>query len=140
MEKSEAKEIIESNATPTSSQTSERSPMERVETAEITIAERVAAPNSFQVSKVSFERKPDAAEVTVIEGTATPTSLQTSEGSFVEKALAAENITYLRGWRLHFLSLRSAPLDHSCCFANDTSAWPFYSSLSTSKSQLSGHP
>lgn len=53
----------------------------------------------------------------VDEGIATPTSFQTSEGSVEENKEAAERTNYLKGWRLHFLSLRSGHLksDHSDC-------------------------
>lgn len=102
------------------------------------VTEGTATPASLHMSERLVGGKLDAAEVTVTERTATPTSLQTSEGSLVEKALGAESMTYLRGWRLHFLSLRSGSLDLCCGSANDPSAWPFCSSLSTSKSQSSG--
>lgn len=125
---------------PTSSQTSAESPLEQAEAANVAIGGRAATPASFQTFEVSVEGKTEAVEITITEGTATPGSFQTSEGSLVEKGLAAEEISYLKGWRLHFLSLRSAPLDHRHCFANDPSAWLFCSSLSTSKSQLSGRP
>ena len=48
----------------------------------------------------------NAMEVT--EGTATPASFQTSEGSVEKEVDAADMICYLKGWRLHFLSLRLA--------------------------------
>ncbi len=48
----------------------------------------------------------NAMEVT--EGTATPASFQTSEGSVEKEVEAADMICYLKGWRLHFLSLRLA--------------------------------
>lgn len=83
----------------------------------------------------SIEGTAKAPEAVVTEGTITPSSLQTSEGSFMEKAMEVENVPYLKGWRLHFLSIRSAPLDHSRYSTNDPTAWLFYSSLSTSKSQ-----
>ena len=44
----------------------------------------------------------------IVERTDTPTSLQTSEWSFEAKAEAAERKSYLGGWHLKFLSLRSA--------------------------------
>ena len=101
----------------------------KINAAEVTFTERAATPTSFQTSEVSVGGKAEPAEVTVTEGTATPSSFQLSEGSFVEKALAIDNVPYLKGLRLHFLSLRLAPLEHSFCFSNDPSAWPFCSSL-----------
>ncbi|KAF6221940.1 hypothetical protein HO133_001908 [Letharia lupina] len=74
------------------------------------VTEGTATPASLHMSERLVGGKLDAAEVTVTERTATPTSLQTSEGSLVEKALGAESMTYLRGWRLHFLSLSVALL------------------------------
>lgn len=112
----------------------------KIHAAEVTFTERAATPTSFQTSEVSVGGKAEPAEVTVTEGTATPRSFQTSEGSLVEKALAVDNVPYLKGLRLHFLSLRLAPLENSFCFANDPLAWPFCSSLSTSKSRSSGRP
>lgn len=61
--------------------------------------------------------KSEAMEVT--KGTDTPASFQTYEGSHLGKALAAGNILYLKGWRLHFLSIRSGPLDLICYAADD---------------------
>ena len=82
----------------------------------------------------SIEGTAKAPEVVVTDGTITPSSLQTSEGSFVEKAMEIENVPYLKGWRLHFLSIRSALLDPSRYFTDDHTAWLFCFSLSTSKS------
>ena len=52
--------------------------------------------------------------VEVREGTASPISLQTSEGSIEKMAEGAERTHYLRGWRLYFLSLRSAQCKSRC--------------------------
>lgn len=103
-------------------------------------AMKITAPLSSETLKGSIGGKAGAAEATVTERSATPTSLQTSEGSSVEKAIDAEVVPYLKGWRLHFLSVRSVPLDHSRCFSDRPTAWLFYSFLSTSKSQSSEHP
>lgn len=103
-------------------------------------AMEVTAPPSSETLKRSIGGKAGAAEAVVTERTVTPSSLQISEGSSVEKAIDAEVVPYLKGWRLHFLSVRSVPLDHSRCFSNRLTAWLFYSSLSTSKSQSSEHP
>lgn len=132
--------VTERTATPISSETSARSLLEQAEVADVAIGEMAATPTSFQSSELSIEGKAEAPEITIIERTATPGSFRTSEGSLVEKALAAEDVSYLKGWRLHFLSLRSAFLNHRYCFANGPSAWLFCSFLSTSKSQSSGRP
>ena len=124
-------------ATPDSFQTCEVSFERKTEAANIAIDGRAATPDSFQTCEVSFEGKTETVEIIIAEGTG---SFQISEGSLVEKALATEDRSYLKGLRLHFLSLRSALLDHRHCFANDPSAWLFCSSLSTSKSQSSGRP
>lgn len=79
----------------------------------VAIVERAATPTSFIMSKTSIQDEAEDTEFAVTEGTTTPRSFQTSEGLFVEKATAAEHTFYLKGWRLHFLSLRSASLDHN---------------------------
>ncbi len=127
-------------ALPASFQTSEGQVGGKLNAAEVTITERTATPNSCRTSEVSTKGGAEPAVATVAEGASAPKSFQTSEGISVEKALALDNVPYLRGWRLHFLSLRSAPSDHNFCFAKDLSAWPFCSSLSTSRSQSSGRP
>lgn len=135
IEKPEAMGTTTGTATPVSFQTSEGSVGKKLDAIEVTVIEMAAAPTSYKFSKTSIEGKAEDADFAVTEGATTPRSFQTSEGSFLEKATAAEHIPYLSGWRLHFLSLRLAPLDHNCCFANSPSAWRFCSSLSTSKSQ-----
>ena len=108
--------------------------MERLE------ATKISAPPSSETLKGSIEGKAGAAQAIVTERTVTSSSLQRSEGSSVEKAIDAEVVPYLKGWRLHFLSVRSVPLDHSRFFSDRPTAWLFYSFLSTSKSQSSEHP
>ena len=85
-------------------------------------AVKVTALPSSRTWQGSFQGTAEAAEAIFIEGTITPSSLQTSEGSIVEKAIEVENVPYLKGWRLHFLSIRSAPLSHSRCFSNEPTA------------------
>ena len=55
------------------------------------------------------------------EGATTPTSFRTTAELVKEKAEATETTSYLKGWRLHFLSLRSAPQHSSFsdCQADD---------------------
>ena len=103
-------------------------------------AMKITAPPSSETLRGSIGGKAGAAESIVTERTVTPSSMQTSEGSSVEKAIDAEVVPYLKGWRLHFLSVRSVPLDHSRYFSDRPTAWLFCSSLSTSKSQSSEHP
>lgn len=98
-------------------------------------ATRLTVPPASEILQGSTEGTAEAPEATVAEGTITPSSLQTSEGSFVEKAMEVESVPYLKGWRLHFLSIRSAVLNPSRYFTNDPPAWLFCFSLSTLKSQ-----
>ena len=96
-------------ALPASFQASEGPVGGKLKAVEVTIAESTATPNSCRTSEVSTGAEPAVATVT--ERAATPETFQTSEGTFVEKALAVDIVPYLKGWRLHFLSLRSAALD-----------------------------
>ena len=67
--------------------------------ARVTVLERAVTPSSSRTSQLSVE-----------EMEAAPTSFQTSKLSLVEKADATDTNYYLKGWRLKFLSLRSASL------------------------------
>lgn len=74
-------------------------------------APRLTVPPASETLQGSTEGIAKAPEATVTEGTITPSSLQTSEGSFVEKAMEVKSVPYLKGWRLHFLSIRSVLLE-----------------------------
>lgn len=82
--------------------------MKKPETVDVTFVESAATLNSFQRSKLSKEGKMVTADVTVTDGSVTTRTVQTLEGSLEERAEATDLKNYLKGWRLHFLSLRSS--------------------------------